>query len=114
MENSKANRMQVLAEALWAAENTTDEAIAKTAYLVADMITARQEHRVAATVDAKAHAKLAEAQAHLSAARMALVEAHNEMNEVKLRLGVRTKMVGYDKVRGEAEERPALGLVKSA
>lgn len=90
--------MQGVANKLWTAEATIDSALADTAALMAEMVEARKAARVSPTVDAKAHAKVVEAMAALSAARSAMVEAHNEMNEVKLRLGVRTKMIGaFDK-----------------
>ena len=37
-----------------------------------------------------------EALAALGEARTAIVGAHNELNEVKLRIGVRTKMTGWE------------------
>ena len=90
--------MQGVATKLFAAESTIDSAIADTAALLSEMVEARKAARVSSTVDAKANAKVIEAMSALSAARTAMVEAHAEMNEVKLRLGVRTKMIGgYDK-----------------
>ena len=86
--------MQGVANKLFAAENTIDSALADTAGLLSEMVEARKAARVSMTVDAKANAKVVEAMAALSAARTAIVEAHEEMNEVKLRLGVRTKMIG--------------------
>lgn len=92
--------MQGVANKLFTAENTIDSAIADTAGLLSEMVEARKAARVSSTVDAKATAKVVEAMAALSAARTAMVEAHQEMNEVKLRLGVRTKMIGaYDKTK---------------
>lgn len=92
--------MQGVANKLFAAENTIDSALADTAGLLSEMVEARKAARVSSTVDAKATAKVVEAMAALSAARSAMVEAHQEMNEVKLRLGVRTKMIGaYDKTK---------------
>ena len=90
--------MQGVANKLWTAEATIDSALADTAALLTEMVEARKAARVSSTVDAVAHAKVVEAMAALSAARTAMVDAHNEMNEVKLRLGVRTKMIGaHDK-----------------
>ena len=92
--------MQGVANKLFAAENTIDSALADTAGLLSEMVEARKAARVSSTVDAKATAKVVEAMAALSAARSAMVEAHQEMNDVKLRLGVRTKMIGgYDKTK---------------
>ena len=86
--------MQGVANKLFAAEGSIDSALADTAALLTEMVEARKAARVSMTVDAKANAKVVEAMAALSAARTAIVEAHEEMNEVKLRLGVRTKMIG--------------------
>jgi flagellar motor switch protein FliG len=95
--------MQGVANKLFAAESTIDSALADTAALLTEMVEARKAARVSSTVDAKATAKVVEAMAALSAARTAMVEAHEEMSEVKLRLGVRTKMIGtYDKTKGSA------------
>jgi hypothetical protein len=92
--------MQGIANKLFAAEGTIDSALSDTAALLTEMVEARKAARVSSTVDAKANAKVVEAMAALSAARTAMVEAHQEMNEVKLRLGVRTKMIGtYDKTK---------------
>jgi hypothetical protein len=41
--------------------------------------------------------KMMEAIRALSEARTAMVGVHNELNEAKLRLGIRTKMGGADK-----------------
>ena len=84
--------MRGVAGKLFAAEGTIDGAIADTAALLAEMIEARKAAKVSTVVDAKASAKVVEAMAALSAARTAMAEAHTEMNEVKLRLGVRTRM----------------------
>jgi hypothetical protein len=105
--------MQGVADKLFAAESTIDSAIADAAVLLSGMVEARKAARVSSTVDAQAHAKVVEAMVALNAARTAMVEAHAEMNEVKLRLGVRTKMVGFDKQKpsGFLEERTPLTVV---
>lgn len=90
--------LQGCANKLWAAENSIDTAIADASKLMVEMVEARQALRVSSTVDAKCSAKVVEAMALLSQARTAMVEAHDEMTEVKLRLGVRAKMIGaFDK-----------------
>ena len=51
-----------------------------------------------ATVGNDATAKLAEAIGALAQARTAVVYAHGQMADMKLRVGIRTKMIGiYDK-----------------
>jgi len=66
-----------------------------------------------ALAPARAHAKVVEAMTALSAARVAMVDAHNEMNEIKLRLGVRTKMNGVEKAVVRGEESAPLRIVNS-
>ena len=53
-------------------------------------------HVLSAVVGDNASAKLVEALAALGEARTAIVGAHNELNDVKLRIGVRTKMTGWE------------------
>jgi hypothetical protein len=104
--------MQGVADKLVAAEGSLDVATSDAAALLEQMISARKEANVSMVVDAKAHAKVVAALSALTAARSAMAEAHNEMNEVKLRLGVRTKLTASDKqVRGEDESRVELRVV---
>jgi hypothetical protein len=102
-----------VANKLFAAESTIDTAMADTAALLAQMVEARKAANVSPTVDVKAHAKVVEAMTALSAARVAMVDAHNEMNEIKLRLGVRTKMNGVEKAVVRGEESAPLRIVNS-
>jgi hypothetical protein len=103
----KVELMKGVAAKLFASEGSIDAALADTAALVSEMIEARVAAGVSSTVDVKAHAKVAEAMAAMVAARTAMAEAHAEMNEVKLRLGVRTKMDGFTKQQtGEIEATP--------
>jgi hypothetical protein len=100
--------MRGVAEKLFAAEGTIDGAITDTAALLSEMIEARKAAKVSTVVDAKANAKVIEAMAALSAARTAMADAHNEMNEVKLRLGVRTRMDLIDvRKQGSDFDEPA-------
>jgi hypothetical protein len=66
------------------------------AELMAEMLKARKDLHLSAVVGDNASAKLVEALAALGEARTAIVGAHNELNEVKLRIGVRTKMTGWE------------------
>jgi len=50
--------------------------------------------------------KMMEAMKALSEARTAMVAVHNELNEAKLRLGIRTKM--------DAENKPPSAVERSA
>jgi hypothetical protein len=81
-----------LANKLFAAEASVDAAIEASMTLLAGMAEARKEAGVSATVGNSATAKVAEAIAILAQARTAVVEAHAEMDQVKLRLGIRTKL----------------------
>jgi hypothetical protein len=90
----KVQLMQGVADKLFATETAIDAALSDTAALVSEMVSARNAAHVSSTLDVKAHAKVAEAMGALVAARTAMAAAHNEMNEVKLRLGVRTRMGG--------------------
>jgi len=99
--------MKGVAAKLFASEAAIDVAISDTATLVSQMIEARTAANVSTTVDAKVHAKVAEAMMAMVTARSAMAEAHAEMNEVKLRLGVRTRMDGLTKrTTGEDESAP--------
>jgi hypothetical protein len=106
--DNRITLMRGVAGKLFAAEGTIDGAITDTAALLAEMIEARKAAKVSTVVDAKANAKVIEAMAALSAARTAMAEAHTEMNEVKLRLGVRTRMDLIDvRKQGSDFDEPA-------
>jgi hypothetical protein len=51
--------------------------------------------------------KLMEAMKALSEARTAMVGVHNELNEAKLRMGIRTKLNTPEKTFARQEEAPA-------
>lgn len=87
--------LQGAANKLFAAEKAIDVAIAEAANLTTGLADARDELRLSMVVTDKASRHVMDAMLLLAQARTAMVEAHNEMNEVKLRLGVRTKMIGF-------------------
>jgi hypothetical protein len=87
---------QRVATKLFSSESAVDAAMVETAELMADLLKARKDLGLSAVVGDNAARKLSEAMAALSQARSAMVEAHNELNDVKLRIGVRTKMVGFE------------------
>jgi hypothetical protein len=89
-----------VASKLHATEASLDQAMTDAAELMADILAARRELKVSAVVVEDASAKIVEAIKALGDARSAIVDAHNELNDVKLRLGVRTKM--------DWEEKPPL------
>ncbi len=108
--------VQGVANKMWATEKAVDAAIAETAGLLTGMMEAREELRLSATVGAEASAKIAEAIAILAQARTALVAAHKELDETKLRIGIRTKLVGtYGKdVAVQEEEDRAVSHLRLA
>ena len=55
---------------------------------------ARQEMGLSAVVGGEAVTKATEAMTALAGARAAIVTAHNDLAETKLRVGIRTKLVG--------------------
>jgi len=94
----KAFVVQRVANKVWSSENAVDEALAQTAALMAELTSARQELKVSAGTTEKATADLVAAIAALGQARTALVEMHEELAEVKDRIGDRTKLTGaWDK-----------------
>ena len=94
----KAFVAQRVANKLWSAEDAVDAAMAQAAGLMAELTAARQEIKFSAQTTEKATADVVAAIAALGQARAALVEMHDELAEVKLRLGIRTKLTGaWDK-----------------
>ena len=94
----KAFVVQKVANKVWASENSVDVAMADAAALMVELASARQELKFSADLTEKSTADLVKAISSLGQARAALVEMHEELAEVKLRLGVRTKLVGgWDK-----------------
>jgi hypothetical protein len=92
----KAFVAQRVASKLFATERAVDAAMIEAAELMADMLKARADVGVSAVVGDRASVKLTQALAALGEARSAVVDMHGELNEVKLRLGIRTKLVGIE------------------
>lgn len=94
----KAFVAQRVANKVWSAEDAVDAAMAEAAGLLAELTSARQELKLSASTTEKATADLVKSMAALGQARTALVEMHEELAEVKLRVGIRTKLTGaWDK-----------------
>ena len=87
---------QRVATKLFAAENAVDAALVEASELMADMMKARKDLGLSAVFGDAAAAKVVDAIAALGAARTAMVAAHGELNEAKLRIGVRTKLAGWE------------------
>ena len=90
----KAFVAQRVANKLYATENQVDAALAEATELMSEMLKARRDMNVSMVFGDEAAAKLIDAIKALGEARTAMVGVHNELNEAKLRLGIRTKMVG--------------------
>jgi hypothetical protein len=84
--------MRRVASKLYATEGAIDEALSQASTLMTDILAARKELNVSAVLIEDASAKIVEAIKALGEARAATIGAHAELNEVKLRLGVRTKL----------------------
>ncbi|HRD45006.1 MAG TPA: hypothetical protein PLF78_00835 [Caulobacter sp.] len=85
-----------VAQKLFATEAALDTAITEAAELMAEMLKARRELGLSAVVGDNASAKLVEALAALGEARTAVVAAHGELDQVRVRIGVRTKGLGFE------------------
>lgn len=104
----KAFVAQRVARKLFATERALDAALVEASELMADMIKARMDLNLSAVVGDAASAKLVEALSALGEARTAIVGAHNELNDVRLRIGVRTRMAGWE------DKPPELATLKAS
>jgi hypothetical protein len=95
-----------VASKLYATEAAVDAAMVEVAEMMAELVQARKDLGLSATVAHGASVKVADAMQALMVARTAVVEAHAQLNESRLRLGVRTRMVGNLWPEKE-EERPS-------
>jgi hypothetical protein len=86
---------QKVANKLFTTEAAVDGALAEAAELMSIMLAARKDVNASLVFADDVQVKLMEAMKALSDARSAMVGVHNELNEAKLRLGIRTKM-GYE------------------
>ena len=92
----KAFVAQRVAKKLFTTEAAVDGALVEASELMSEMLKARKDVHVSMVFADDVQVKMMEAMKALSEARTAMVAVHNELNEAKLRLGVRTKM-DYDK-----------------
>ena len=106
----KAFVAQRVATKLFATERAVDAAMIEAAELMADMVKGRKDLGLSAVVGDRASAKLVEALAALGEARSAVVDMHGELNEVKLRLGIRTKLIGVEDKSQDAPKGRAATL----
>lgn len=100
---------KTVANKLFAAETSIDEALVKASALLTGMIDAKSQLNLAATVGDSAISEISKAIAALSASRSAMVLAHQQLDESKLRLGIRTRMSPVNKPDAlDAGEAPVL------
>lgn len=92
-----------VASKLHGTEAAIDAAMVQVAEMMGELVQARKDLGLSATVAAGASAKIAAAVAALSEARTAMIDAHGELDQTRLRLGVRTKMFGWDAKEGSAQ-----------
>lgn len=93
----KAFVAQRVARKLFTTEAAVDGALVEAAELMSEMLKARQDVNASLIFADDVQVKMMEAMKALSEARTAMVGVHSELNEAKLRLGIRTKMSGQDK-----------------
>jgi hypothetical protein len=106
----KALIAQTVANKLFATEDAVDTAIVEASKLLGGLVEARHEMRLSAVVGDDVVVKVAAALTALAEARKAVVEAHNELAEVKLRVGIRAKLLGVvDKTQGAVQHEPMIG-----
>jgi hypothetical protein len=96
VEVEKAFVAKRVAAKLFATEKAVDAAMVEAAELMMEMVTSRRDLGLSAVVGDSAQAKLVDAIAALGAARTAMVTMHGELNDVRLRMGLRTTMIGLD------------------
>ena len=101
----KAFVAQRVATKLFSTEKAVDAAMVEAAELLAGMVEARAQLKVSAITGDAAQAKLVEAISALGEARSAVVEMHRELAEVKLRVGIRTKLIGVED-KPETDSKP--------
>lgn len=105
--------VQKVATQLWATENAVDSAMSEASAMMADMLQARKDLGLSAVVADGAFTKLVAAIGALGEARAAMVAVHGELDSAKLRIGVRTKLAGYED-KGNLIEQAAPGTMRVA
>ena len=106
----KALIAQGVANKLFATENAIDTAILEATKLLGGLIEARQEMQVSTMVGGDVIAKLSGALTALSDARQSVADAHGELAEVKLRVGIRTKLIGVVDKTAVVDSTPVAAL----
>lgn len=105
----KAFVAQRVANKLFSTEAAVDGALIEATELMGEMLKARQDVKTSLVFADDVQVKMMEAMKALSEARSAMVAVHGELNEAKLRLGIRTKMDGMDKpTEGASREQTVM------
>lgn len=104
----KAFVAQRVAKKLFETEAAVDGALVEATELMGEMLKARTDINVSMVFADDVQVKMMEAMKALSEARTAMVAVHNELNEAKLRLGVRTKMNSEKPPESAAREHTTL------
>jgi hypothetical protein len=81
-----------VANKLFATEAAVDGAFVEATELLGEMLKARQDVNVSVVFADEAQAKMMEALKALSEARSAMVAVHGQLDDARLRLGIRTRM----------------------
>ncbi|WP_395671886.1 hypothetical protein [Phenylobacterium sp.] len=102
---------QKVAKKLMVTEAAVDGALVEAADLMSVMLAARKDVNTSLVFADDCQVKLMDAMKALSEARTAMVAVHNELNEAKLRLGIRTRMDWEEKPRGAATTETELRAV---
>ena len=103
----KAFVAQRVAKKLFVTEASVDGALVEASELMSELLKARKDVNASLVFADGTQAKLMDAIKALSEARTAMVSVHGELNEAKLRLGIRTKMDFADKFLAQEEAAPA-------
>ena len=103
----KALVAQRVANRLFATEKAVDAAMAEAASLMTSLAEARSELGLSAVVGDDVTSKVAQAIATLADARRSVVAAHGGLADLKIRVGIRTKLIGVtDKPPDNISEEP--------
>ena len=97
-----------VATKLFETEAAVDGALVEAAELMSVMLAARKDVNTSLVFADEAQVKLMEAMKALSEARTAMVGVHHELNDAKLRLGIRTKMGVEKPPEGAATAEPTV------